>query len=122
MSEIFQQDRNARRCEPPASGSMATDTRQLPWQPSGTDGFWIRPLLADARAGHKTWLMKIDAGAFAPLHEHAELEQIYVLEGSFYDQERSYEPGDFIVRAPGTRHTAGSREGAIVLLVYQPAV
>jgi len=120
MSEMLRQS-DDRIGMPPQTGSAAIDTHGLPWQPTDTAGFWIRPLVEDARAGHKTWLMKIDAGAFAPLHDHAELEQIYVLDGSFYDQERSYAAGDFIVRAPGAPHTAGSREGALVLLVYLAA-
>jgi anti-sigma factor ChrR (cupin superfamily) len=121
MSEIFQHGGDARRVEPPATGSTAFGSAALPWEPSGTDGFWIKPLLEDARAGQKTWLMKIDAGAFAPLHAHEELEQIYVLEGTFYDQERSYAAGDFIARAPGAQHTAGSRDGAVLMVIYTPA-
>ena len=66
--------------------------------------------------------MKVDPGAFSPLHAHEEIEQIYVLEGQFYDQAKTYGPGDFIVRAPGAMHSAGSEEGAVVLLFYSPAV
>ena len=64
--------------------------------------------------------MQVDAGAFSPMHAHEEIEQIYVLQGSFYDQEHNYGPGDFIVRAPGAMHTAGSVDGAVVLLFYSP--
>ena len=64
--------------------------------------------------------MKVDAGAWSPAHAHEELEQIYVLEGSFYDEDAEYSAGDFIVRMPGAMHTAGSRDGALVLLVYSP--
>jgi len=121
MSEIFQHSSDPARVEPPVAGTKAFGSGALPWEPSETQGFWIKPLLEDSRAGQKTWLMKIDAGAFAPLHAHAELEQIYVLEGTFYDQDRSYAVGDFIARAPGAQHTAGSRDGAVVLLVYTSA-
>jgi len=120
MSEISQRG-DARTFEPPATGTKAIGSAVLPWQPSETPGFWIKPLLEDARAGQKTWLMKIDAGAFAPLHAHEELEQIYVLEGTFYDQDRSYAVGDFIARAPGAQHSAGSRDGAVMLLIYSAA-
>ena len=43
---------------------------------------------------------------------------VYLLEGTFYDDEAEYRAGDFIVRAPGAVHTGGSRDGALVLLVY----
>ena len=65
--------------------------------------------------------MKVDAGAFSPMHAHDDIEQIYVLEGSFYDQDKTYGPGDYVIRAPGALHSAGSEEGAVVLLVYSPA-
>ena len=65
--------------------------------------------------------MKVDAGAFSPPHAHDELEQIYVLEGSLYDQHVNYQAGEFIVRAPGSMHSAGSETGALVLLFYSPA-
>ena len=70
----------------------------------------------------QTWLMKVDAGAWSPLHAHEEVEQIYVIEGTFYDQDKTYQCGDLIVRAPGAQHTAGSEKGCVVLLVYSPAI
>lgn len=88
------------------------------WKPSELEGFWIRDLLVDPAAPARTMLMKIDPGAFAGRHSHTELEQIYVLEGSFYDEERVLHAGDYCCRAAGAMHTAGSRDGAVVLLVY----
>jgi anti-sigma factor ChrR (cupin superfamily) len=90
------------------------------WQPTDSEGFWIRNLLVDPASSATTMLMKIDPGAFAGRHSHAELEQIYVLEGSFYDEERVLRAGDFCCRAPGAMHTAGSEDGAVVFLVYSP--
>lgn len=95
-------------------------SEEMPWQESGAPGFWVKPLIEDESQGIRTWLMRVDAGAFSEMHGHSEYEQIYVLEGSFYDQEHVYGPGDFIVRAPGALHTAGSEEGAVVLLFYSP--
>jgi len=103
--------------ELPASGSACVRAGG-DWLDSGSDGFRIRPLMEDA-AGHvRTWLMQVDAGATAELHAHAELEQIYVLEGSFSDQDSTYGPGDLVVRAPDAMHTASSDTGALVLLTY----
>ena len=65
--------------------------------------------------------MKVDPGAFSPTHAHDDVEQVYVLEGSFYDQDKTYGPGAFIVRAAGALHSAGSDDGALVLLFYSPA-
>jgi anti-sigma factor ChrR (cupin superfamily) len=105
----------------PESGSLLLRAGEQTWQESGSDGFWVKSLMEDPESGQRTWLMKVDAGAFSPSHAHEEVEQIYVLEGSFYDQDASYGPGDFIVRAPGATHTSGSKSGAVVLLFYSPA-
>lgn len=98
--------------------SGCLNTEETPWQDSGSDGFWIKPLFEDVSRNLKTWLMKIEPGAYSPLHDHAELEQVYVLEGSFFDQDKTYHAGEYILRAPGVMHTAGSEDGALVILFY----
>ena len=120
MSEIFKATKKAAALKLPVSESLMLKSEEMPWQESGARGFWVKPLIEDESQGIRTWLMRVDAGAFSEMHGHSEYEQIYVLEGSFYDQEHVYGPGDFIVRAPGALHTAGSEEGAVVLLFYSP--
>ena len=120
--EIFHADQDDNCPGIPSNGTLLQKTTNQQWQPCGADGFWIKPLLEEAGSENhsavRTWLMKVDAGAWSPDHSHEQTEQIYVLEGSFYDAEQEYGPGDFVVRAPGAMHTAGSKQGAIVLLVY----
>ena len=122
MSEIF--ERQAAAMKPlalPRRESESLDTAALDWQDCGAVGFTVKPLLEDSDSGLRTWLMKVDAGAFSELHSHDEIEQIYVIEGSFYDQHKTYRAGDYIVRAPGAMHTAGSETGALVMLFYSAA-
>ena len=121
MDEMFQQEAQAARAIGlPAGESVSVDVANDAWQGCGVDGFWIKPLLQDEQAGLRTWLMKVDAGAFSDLHAHDEIEQVYVLEGSFYDQHKTYRAGEYILRAPGALHSAGSESGAVVLLFYSP--
>jgi len=103
----------------PAAGSHVVDPATHDWELTDTPGFWAKPLLVDSSGG-STSLMRIDPGAFAELHHHERLEEIFVLDGEFADQERTYEAGQYCVRAPGTRHTAASTSGCTVLLVYRP--
>ena len=103
----------------PVVGSMRYASAPVEWQPTDAKGFWVKPLFEDTERGEKTLLMKVDPGAWSPMHTHpGELEQVYVLEGSFYDQEATMGPGDYCCRAPDAAHEAGSKTGAIVLLVY----
>ena len=120
MSEMFKAADKAAALKLPVCDSLMLRSSDIPWQDSDAAGFWVKPLIEDEGKGIRTWLMKVDAGAFSEMHGHSEYEQIYVLGGSFYDQDHTYGPGDFIVRAPGALHTAGSEEGALVLLFYSP--
>jgi anti-sigma factor ChrR (cupin superfamily) len=101
----------------PPVGSRYLDPAAVEWQADGPK-FWTKPLHEDRARGERTLLMKIDPGAAFPLHAHDEIEQIYVLSGSFFDQDRVMRAGDYACRAPGAMHTAGSQEGAVVLLIY----
>ena len=118
MAEMFVDRGGQRPLNLPDAGSVSLEARSLNWQSSGTEGFWIKSLFEDERSAQRTWLMKVEPGAWSPPHSRTELKQIYVLEGTFYDQEREYVAGDYIIRAAGTEHTAGSRSGAIVMLIY----
>lgn len=88
------------------------------WEPTESSGFTVVPLLDDSGCGLRTLLMRFEPGCYAALHSHDEVEQIYVIEGEFYDDDMVYGTGDYLVRAAGTPHIAGSREGATVLVVY----
>lgn len=110
-------DRETIQQRPENGASLVARSGSMDWQSDG-DGFWYKPLFEDPSTGMKTWLMRVEAGAEAAMHAHEDLEQVYVLEGEFYDSEHTYGPGDFIVRGPGAMHTGGSRGGATVLLVY----
>ena len=121
MSELFTNQSAISVLSLPEAGSNNINAHDMAWQDSGAKGFWIKPLFEDNRQGLRTWLMKVDAGAFSPMHAHEEIEQIYVIEGSFSDQDKTYKSGDLIVRAPGVMHTGGSEEGSLVMLFYSPA-
>jgi anti-sigma factor ChrR (cupin superfamily) len=67
-------------------------------------------LLADRRSG-------IAPGAQLLLHEHVDIEQTSVLEGSFEDHEGVCRAGELVWRRAGSRHEAWSEEGALVLVI-----
>ena len=103
----------------PVEGSQYFASTTSEWQPTEIKGFWMKPLFEDRIRGEKTMLMKVDAGAYAPSHNHdGEFEQIYVIEGSFYDQNGTMKAGDYCCRAPDAAHTSGSVDGAVVMLIY----
>src|SRR5579862_1199365 len=101
----------------PADGTVYLEPASVDWQPDG-DKYWIKPLHNDPATGQRICLAKMAPGAWFPLHAHEEIEHIYVLSGSFHDQDRTLKAGDYACRAAGAMHSAGSKEGAVMLLVY----
>ena len=89
------------------------------WAAGERPGELVRPLIEDP-AGYRTMLLQVAPGPLGELHAHDTIEQIYVLEGDFFDDEASYGPSDFVVRMPGAMHRAGSRGGCTMMVVYAP--
>jgi anti-sigma factor ChrR (cupin superfamily) len=54
-----------------------------------------------------------------PMHKHPEIEQTYVIEGSFYDHDGICRAGEFVWRRVGSFHETHSDEGAVILAVYR---
>ena len=89
------------------------------WADDGP-GVQVKPLMDDP-SGYRTTLMRVDPGPLGEAHFHDEIEQVYVIDGDFFDEEASYGPGDLIVRAGGAMHRSGSKNGCTMLLIYTPA-
>jgi anti-sigma factor ChrR (cupin superfamily) len=88
------------------------------WREEGVPGFRTRVLFHDPGTGESTALMQMDRGAAALAHAHEHVERIYVLEGSFSDDDGTYHAGDYVQRPAGANHTTWSDDGGLVLLVY----
>ncbi len=116
MSDPFDAKEKETALPTPVAETLFAASAGMAWQESGHDGFLVKPLF-DA-GDRRTMLMKFEPGVFSEMHAHEETEEFYVLEGSFYDQDRTYHPGDYAIRAPGFMHEAGTKEGAVLLLVY----
>ena len=106
--------------ELPAGHSAYVAGSALAWQPKG-ERMQVKTLFASPDGRNRTLLFRLEPGAQSAPHAHEELEQIYVLEGSFNDGDKLLRTGDHCVRAAGVMHTAQSSEGALVLVVYSPA-
>ena len=101
----------------PTEGSRKVEAGN--WVAGERPGELIRPLIDDP-GGYRTMLLRVAPGPLGERHAHDKIEQIYVLDGEFFDVEASYGPGDFVVRMPCTQHRAGSRGGCTMMVVYAP--
>jgi anti-sigma factor ChrR (cupin superfamily) len=105
--------------EPGALESRYVDVSKLEWTPSKFPGIDTKVLMEDKETGLLTALFRWAPGSKLPLHEHVELEQTFVLEGSIEDSEGVATAGNYVWRPAGSRHVATSKNGAIVIGIFQ---
>lgn len=98
--------------------SRFIDVESLPWKPTPTKGIDMKILLTDEDTGLMTALFRWEPGTVLPRHEHVEIEQTYVLEGSIVDDEGEATTGNYVWRPKGNRHIARSPNGALVLSMF----
>jgi len=104
--------------------SRLVDVESLPWQKTRFPGIEVKTLLLDRATGLVTSLTRMAPGAVLPDHEHVKIEQTFVLEGHLIDKAGLDEgieckAGQFIWRPAGSRHSAWSPNGGLLLGVFQ---
>ena len=110
-----------------SAGNLASHVARandMPWQPIRYPGCFIKTLFVDREQGLLTVLLKMEPGATLPDHEHALVEQTYMLEGRLVDKDGpeaglSIGPGEFVARPAGSRHSAWTPEGGLMIAVFQ---
>jgi anti-sigma factor ChrR (cupin superfamily) len=107
------------KLHPTPNGSTYVDPEKLEWQPSQFDKIAMKVLYRDDAQGEMTVLLKWEPGATLPFHRHPEIEQSWVLEGSFYDHDGICRAGQFVWRAPGSMHETRTDEGCLLLAIYR---
>jgi anti-sigma factor ChrR (cupin superfamily) len=98
--------------------SRYVDCDALPWKPTPSKGIDMKILMEEPETGLLTALFRWQPGAVLALHEHVEVEQTYVLEGSIVDEEGEAAAGGYVWRPKGNQHQARSPNGALVISFF----
>ena len=114
----------AAKHEEPDLRSRHVKPDEMPWQQLQFPGCEIKPLYFDPKTGQATLLFKMAPGAVLPDHEHALLEQSYVLEGTLADKDGpdaglEIKAGEFVWRPAGSRHSAWSPNGCVLIAIFE---
>lgn len=102
----------------PALASRFVQVDDLPWTSTGYPGIDMKVLLKEPETGLLTALFRWQPGSVLPLHEHVEIEQTFVLEGSIVDHEGETTTGNFSWRPKGNSHRAHSPNGALLIAFF----
>ena len=101
---------------------------QLEWKPLvekgvKTDGIYVKTLRFDkVKKRPPTFLLKFDAGASYPNHNHPGGEEVYVLEGEVRFGPNQLNTGDYLFTPPNAKHSVFSRTGCVMLFVVPEEV
>ena len=101
-----------------ALASRYVSVDELQWKPTPCAGIEMKVLVEDTATGLMTALFRWQPGAELTLHEHVEIEQTFVIEGSLVDEEGEVTAGNYVWRPKGNRHMAHSPNGALVLSMF----
>jgi anti-sigma factor ChrR (cupin superfamily) len=94
------------------------DVENMEWEESGLPGILKKTLYSDEARGVSTVLFKMSPGSKVPLHEHTDIEQTFMLEGSLRDSQGEITPGNYAWRPAGSVHVAHAPDGAVFLSVF----
>jgi anti-sigma factor ChrR (cupin superfamily) len=103
-------------------------SQQATWTPLHeeglqTNGIFVKLLRFDKAANRPpTFLLKFEAGASYPNHNHPGGEEVYVLEGEVRFGPDHLTAGDYLYTAPGNTHSAFSKTGCVLLFVVPQEV
>jgi anti-sigma factor ChrR (cupin superfamily) len=69
--------------------------------------------------GESAALLRYAPGAAVPRHRHEGHEHVYVLRGAQRDDRGLHSAGAHVVNPPGSTHSVASRDGCLVLVVWE---
>lgn len=95
-------------------------SQQIEWQPlnePGVSGIFVKVLRFDSQTQRApTILLKFEAGATYPAHNHPGGEEIFVFEGDLKLGKDHLRAGDYLYTPPNGRHAVWSQNGCVALL------
>jgi len=103
-----------------AVSNQIVRSREIEWKPlaePGVSGVFVKVLQFDDETQRApTILLKFEAGATYPAHNHPGGEEIFVLEGDIKLGKDHLYAGDYLYTAPNNIHAVRSVNGCVVLV------
>lgn len=101
-------------------------SHQTEWKPlsePGVSGVCVKVLRFDQDTHRApTILLKFEAGATYPAHNHPGGEEIFVIEGDIKLGKDHLQAGDYLYTPPNGKHAVWSENGCVVLVNVPQAV
>ena len=91
---------------------VTIDTNEADWAPGLVEGLQVLPL--HSYSTEQIALVKWAPGTHFQRHQHWGGEEIFVLAGTFADEQGVYPKGTWLRNPPGSVHTPFSKEGCLI--------
>lgn len=97
---------------------IAVDTAQMQWTASPSGTVWRKRVhrVGPQESGQVTSIVRYDANANFPQHDHPDGEEILVLEGVFSDEHGDWPAGTYLLNPEGFRHAPFSKDGCVLFV------
>lgn len=94
------------------------DSESLDWAASPSGTVWRKRLhlVGEPESGQVTSVVRYEAGARFPAHDHPEGEEILVLAGVFSDEHGDWPAGTFLLNPEGFHHAPFSQAGCVLFV------
>jgi quercetin dioxygenase-like cupin family protein len=106
--------------KPTESFTQLIHSEQIDWRPlsePGVSGVFVKVLRFDKETRRApTILLKFEAGATYPAHNHPGGEEVFVLEGDLKLGKDHLYAGDYLYTSPNGKHAVRSEGGCVVLV------
>ena len=103
-----------------ASFTQLVRSDQIEWKPlaePGVSGVFVKVLRLERETRRApTILLKFEAGATYPAHDHPCGEEVFVLEGDLKLGKDHLYAGDYLYTSPNGKHAVRSETGCVVLV------
>lgn len=87
------------------------------------NGIFVKSLRYDQLAQRsKTILLRFEAGASYPYHNHPDGEELFVLQGNAIIEETLLTEGDYLYTPPGFKHAVKTDVGCTILFIIPKEV
>lgn len=103
-----------------APSSLEDDWTEPEWK-EASPGVWYQLLSVDPEHHRVTLLVRLEPGVEYPPHVHADVEEVHMLEGELWIDDRKLHPGDYCRAEAGTGDDhVWSATGCTCVLVTSP--
>jgi len=91
--------------------------REMTWTAGHLPGVFLKVLFHDARRGYTTAMVRMTPGTHYPSHQHAGVEELYLLEGDLCVDDLAMQSGDYCRGEAGSVHKEIVTENGCLFMV-----